>query len=267
MLCPPCLGSANGAHQPRRCDLCKSVIESDADGRRGYADCIVVGCRCSFPHAGPFCVCDEESMEVQELQDGVSLSSPAEVAAAAEQSSFDAPPVVVGTVWEPPPAPGVAPHLTPVERMLASLGTTLALKKNAEQRWMALSQMGFNILAERRGELYTVSLCVFARMLEGPLTVFIHEREAPSMHWIENFYVHGASNKKEAQLLAKIHVHLNVEKLRILNPDHDPYAHDPYARDASIGLGCKTIRILHAPGGILDPRDRQGMVDFDPSPN
>ena len=87
------------------------------------------------------------------------------------------------------------------------------------------------------------------------------------MRWIENFYVHGASNKKEAQLLAKIHIHLNVEKLRILNPDHDPYAHDPYAGDASIGLGCKTIRILHAPGGILDPRDRQGMVDFDPSPN
>ena len=81
------------------------------------------------------------------------------------------------------------------------------------------------------------------------------------MHWIENFYVHGASNKKEAQLLAKIHVHLRVEKLRILKPDH------PYARDASIGLGCKTVRILHAPGGILDPLDRQGMVDFDPSPN
>ena len=266
VLCPPCLGSANGAHQPRHCDLCKSVIESE-EGRRGYADCIVVGCRCSFPHAGPFCVCDEESMEVQELQDGVSLSSPAEVAAAAEQASLDAPPVVVGTVWEPPPAPGIAPHLTPMETMLASLGTTLTLKKNAERRWMALSQMGFNILAEKRGELYTVSLCVFATMLKGPLTVFIHEREAPSVHWIENFYVHGASNKKEAQLLAKIHVHLNVEKLRILNPDHDPYAHDPYAGDASIGLGCKTIRILHAPGGILDPRDRQGMVDFDPSPN
>ena len=194
---------------------------------------------------------DADEMEVHELQEGVSPSSPAEVAAAAEQASLDVPPLVVGTVLDPPPTAGVAPRLTKLEKTLANLGITLTLKVNAERRWMALSQKGFTIVAEERGDRYTVSLYVFGMLLRDPLSVFIMEREAPSMRWIENFNVHGASNRKEAELLAKIHVHLRVESLRIVNP----------------APGFATIRILRAPGGILDPLDRHGMVDFHPNPN
>ena len=76
----------------------------------------------------------------------------------------------------------------------------------------------------------------------GRREIMIMEREAPSMHWVQHFNV-IASNKKDAMLLAKIHIHLNVESLRVAQQ-------------------LQKIHILRAPDGILDPRDRHGMVEW-----
>ena len=62
------------------------------------------------------------------------------------------------------------------------------------------------------------------------------------MQWFQHFNVH-ASNKKDAMLLAKIHIHLNVKSIRVAG-------------------WPRKLRILRAPDGILEPRNRHGMLEW-----
>ena len=191
---------------------------------------------------------DEVEMEVSELQEGAPLASPAESAAAAEQASRGAPPVVVGTVLDRFAA-GYLPRLYPMQKMLGKLNVTPAQKYNAELRWMELGTAGFVIDAHKRSDHFKITL----RYTRGGLScgpgVLIMERMAPSLLWIEEFNVRGASSQKDAKLLAKLHIHRGVESIRI-------------ARTRT------KIDILRAPGGVLDPNDKTRMItwwgDWDP---
>ena len=177
-------------------------------------------------------------MEVEELQEGTPLATPAEAAAAAEQAAQGAPPIVVGEVFvaQQPVLGSAPPRLSKLQQQLARLGCTQEMKDNADKRWQALAQKGLFIMLHERSTHYEVSLYV------GQREIMIMEREAPSMHWVQHFNVH-ASNKKDATLLAKIHIHLDVESLRVAG-------------------GYQKLHILRAPDGILDPRDRHGMVEW-----
>lgn len=174
----------------------------------------------------------------EELQEGVPLATPAEAAAAAEHAAQGAPPIVVGEVFvaQQPVLGSAPPRLSKLQQQLARLGCTQEMKDNADKRWQALAQQGLFIMLHERSTHYEVSLYV------GQREIMIMEREAPSMHWVQHFNVH-ASNKKDATLLAKIHIHLDVESLRVAG-------------------GYQKLHILRAPDGILDPRDRHGMVEW-----